>query len=491
MLAEDRDSGSVRVIDATAVLSLAAALLLPAIANGFPLVFPDSGTYLSIAFDHGYATDRSSIYGLFLKPLVQLPGVISVWAPIAVQCVIVGCVLWAALRMVSGTRARLLVAMATVLLTSVSLHAAQLMPDAFTGVAVLLAWMAARRDLSRNGTALLWLAVSAAALMHYTHLALVAVAALATLCGERAAGVPWARLRGRLGGATAAIAFAVLVQVAVNGMLFGQRKIAPAGPVFLYARLTEDGFITPWLARHCGKDAPQLICELAPRLPRDSQSLLWSRHSPVRTLIWSSDPKDIRWDIVDAMAEVNRRAIESDPVRFGAVAAGAAARQFVTFAPLDDECPTRCRSGGGGVAQALNKYRPEAAPALDRSLQVTERTPKPALQAIMIPAAALALALMPFLGFEAWRRRDRDSLTLIMATFAALTANAALAGALSDIHDRYQSRLVWLAPFVVLVVCARTGLFRRDWRRRLSLPDWAAFSKITRASVPRLMQRKS
>ena len=59
-------------IDALAIAALTLVLLLPAIANGFPLVFPDSGTYLGIAFGREYAIDRSSFYGFFLKPLVAL-----------------------------------------------------------------------------------------------------------------------------------------------------------------------------------------------------------------------------------------------------------------------------------------------------------------------------------------------------------------------------------------------------------------------------------
>jgi hypothetical protein len=94
---------------------------------------------------------------------------------------------------------------------------------------------------------------------------------------------------------------------------------------------------------------------------------------------------------------------------------------------------------------------------------VTDRTPKGIVRAIMIPVAALALLLLPLAGWEAWRRRDREAITLVVAVFTALLTNAALTGALSDIHDRYQSRIVWLAPLALFLLIARwniVGLLR-------------------------------
>jgi hypothetical protein len=103
--------------------------------------------------------------------------------------------------------------------------------------------------------------------------------------------------------------------------------------------------------------------------------------------------------------------------------------------------------------------------ALDSSRQVTDTMPKKLIRAVQIPIAAISLILLPFALAAAWRRRDRDMLTLAAAVVVALMVNAALAGALSDVHDRYQSRIVWLAPFLLFLLCARwhllTGAFQR------------------------------
>ena len=41
---------------------------------------------------------------------------------------------------------------------------------------------------------------------------------------------------------------------------------------------------------------------------------------------------------------------------------------------------------------------------------------------------------------------------LYAAVIAALCANAFVAGALSGVYDRYQSRFIWLAPFALMLM---------------------------------------
>jgi uncharacterized membrane protein len=62
--------------------------------------------------------------------------------------------------------------------------------------------------------------------------------------------------------------------------------------------------------------------------------------------------------------------------------------------------------------------------------------------------ATLALALIAIAGLRA--RRSAEGL-LALFVLAALLGNSFICGALSNPHDRYQSRLVWIAVLVVLM----------------------------------------
>ncbi|HVQ08530.1 MAG TPA: hypothetical protein VMS43_08845 [Allosphingosinicella sp.] len=443
-------------------------LLVPAVHNGFPLIFPDSGTYLGIAFGPEYALDRSSYYGLLLKPLVALgPGVIGLWIAVAVQALAVALVLWAVAGALdaegSGRWRRLAWIAPAALLTALPWHSGQLMPDALTGMLVLLVWLAASRAPGRSGNLLLWTAIVVAALTHYTHLPLLLAAAAATLLSTRAAGRGWRLGLRRWLPALAAAGLVLAGWIVANGAVLGRWTVSPTGSVFLYARLNEDGLIGPWLDRHCGRDAPPRLCAIRGQLPRDSQQLLWTgAATPVTDLIWHPDPPEARWLWVDMMAQANRGAIAERPGQFLLSSLRGFARQLVSFAPLDDECPNSCRDPSGGITYILGRYRPETVPALLASHQSQGTTPKALVRNIVMPVAILALLLLPVALVLAWRRRDGPALSLAAAVTAALLVNAALAGALSDVHDRYQSRLVWLAPFALLMIA---------WRwRRLTLP---------------------
>ena len=103
---------------------------------------------------------------------------------IVIQALIAAAILFAiARRVVPAARpaAVLPVVLATCLLTSLPWHVAQLMPDAFAGVLVLLAWLAASRDFDKPGTLVLWLAAAFLTLAHYTYLGLFAATACVTL----------------------------------------------------------------------------------------------------------------------------------------------------------------------------------------------------------------------------------------------------------------------------------------------------------------------
>jgi hypothetical protein len=72
---------------------------------------------------------------------------------------------------------------------------------------------------------------------------------------------------------------------------------------------------------------------------------------------------------------------------------------------------------------------------------------------------ALAIAMLPVIVLL---RRDRRIASLAAFLFFALVVNAIICGALSNPHDRYQSRLVWLAPLVVAIAAI-------GWRRHPSI----------------------
>jgi peptidoglycan/LPS O-acetylase OafA/YrhL len=76
---------------------------------------------------------------------------------------------------------------------------------------------------------------------------------------------------------------------------------------------------------------------------------------------------------------------------------------------------------------------------------------------VHVPVALVSIFLVfGMLATAIWRRR-RDEFILLAATVSlALIGNAVVCGVISGPHDRYGSRLVWIATLTVLIAAFRS-----------------------------------
>lgn len=443
------------------VAAVATSLLWPALFNRFPLIFPDTPAYLGVAYGDYWTLDRSGFYGLALKPLLTtMEPVAALWLSIVLQSIVIVCVLVLVVRTLAprlspGKAAAVILAI--VMLTSLPWHAVQLMPDAFTGVLVVMVWLAASRKVGAAGTALLWLGAGLLAVVHYTHLGLLLAVAVATLTALALSGTPLRDIAARAAAALLVTAAVAAAHVAVNGTHFGRWTVSPMSNLFLFARLHEDGLAARWLDRHCGRDAPAPLCAIRSQLPSDSQILLWGgTKSPLTARVHDQIGQPGSWQWMDMLGTAVKGSIRDEPLAFAISSVSGGAQQLVHWRALDDECPGVCRK----AMQEMVVFRPSLADPLYRSRQLTGEMDRRSIRSVTTPLPLVGqLLLLPFL-LVAIRRRDPIAISMIVAVVAALLANALMAGALSDVHDRYQSRLVWLAPFAVLTLAARWQLFR-------------------------------
>src|SRR5262249_5590903 len=137
-------------------------LLIPALWNGFPFLFFDTGGYLALRFDGTLAAGRSLVYGLWLSagafgnlwPLVIAQSALTVW--------IVALVLKS--HGLGGKPLTLVVLVALLAVaTSVPWLAGQLMPDIFAGLSVLALYLLVFRPEALVG----WERVALAAVLAF------------------------------------------------------------------------------------------------------------------------------------------------------------------------------------------------------------------------------------------------------------------------------------------------------------------------------------
>src|SRR6185437_4862577 len=117
----------------------------PALWNGCPIIFPDTGGYLTRPLEGTLDIGRSALYGLFL--LAGMP--FSFWPVVLVQAAATAWLIVLVLRVQSFARRPFLalaVITATSLLSSLPWLAGQLLPDILFPLAVLAFYLLAYAD---------------------------------------------------------------------------------------------------------------------------------------------------------------------------------------------------------------------------------------------------------------------------------------------------------------------------------------------------------
>jgi hypothetical protein len=425
---------------ATAIFVMLLALLWPALWNGFPIVFYDTGGYLN-AYVSGLPVDgRSAIYGLFLW--LGIPS--DFWIDILFQAAVITWLLILTLRVHGFGGRPWLAAAVTVALgafTSLPWYAAQLMPDIWLPAGVL---------------ALYLLAFCLTQLRRWEKIALGAVAAfaiaghmatLALLAGLIAALALWRAVAPRLRWPRPALAAPALAAVAgvllmlfANLALIGQFGLVPGGANFLFGRLIQTGIAARYLADHC-PDQSLRLCAWRDRLPTNGDDWLWGEQSP----LWQ-----MKGGATGFEGEARRIVLDSlrdYPLRHVTAAVEGTLSQAVMVKTGDFLTPWNSHTRA-----MLKKYAPGAYPTFAAARQQQADFNFTGINAVHVPVALGAMAGLVVVVLLAWRGRwPRRHAAFALTLLVALLGNAVICGALSNPHDRYQSRLAALAPLALII----------------------------------------
>jgi hypothetical protein len=417
------------------------ALLAPALWNGFPLIFPDTGGYFTRPLEGTLSMGRSAFYGLFLDAGIPL----AFWPNVLAQAAMVAWLIILTLRSHGlGGRPWLAAGMVATLSVATSLpwFTGQLMPDIlFLAAALALHLLVFRSEQLARWECFALAGVTAFAIVSHMAAAGMAVgivAALWLLTRVVNIGLPQAHLSFAAASVAAGIALCPISNFAITGNF----AFTPGGSSFLFARMLEDGIVARYLGERC-PDPALRICAYASELPDTTDEWLWANDTPFYKLGgWNGFAEEQRGIILDSMRRY--------PLMHATAAAGDVLAQFAalqTVVSVADNAPTI-----GAVADHL----PQLMPQLMSARQQTGRIDLEPLNLLHVPLAALSIA-----GLGAaliWRRRmgvAPELAALCLTVMLALAANAAICGVFSHPSDRYQSRLLPLAPFAMALLIAR------------------------------------
>jgi hypothetical protein len=255
------------------ILLSSALLLWPAAWNGYPIVFADTGTYLSQAIDRHLGWDRPPFYSLFMLPLHLA---FTTWPVIVVQALMTSHTLHLVRRTsLPGTSVWWLLPLTAGLAASSWLPwlVSELMPDLFTPLLVLVLCLLLQGSARLSRAEQAWLVGFAgfmiAAQLSSLLLALVLLPVLVLLRRHRL---------GPVQGGWALVALPPLLAIGmllgVNVIGYGRASLSPFGNVFLLARVIYDGPGMAVLRRDCPA-AGWRLCGVLDRFPPTSDLFLW------------------------------------------------------------------------------------------------------------------------------------------------------------------------------------------------------------------------
>jgi hypothetical protein len=430
-----------RVRWALAIILSMLVLIAPAIWNQFPLLQYDTGGYLARWYEGTLVPSRAVAYGLFLNLGVPL----GFWPVLLVQSALTVWIIALLLRVHGlGGRPFVLLGVISALsaLTTLPWLTSILLTDIFCGLGIFALYLLLMRNDALSGAERIGLMalVAFSAATHSATLAvlLVLLACAALLWLRDSSRMPFANLR-RAG---IALVLGAMMVLAGNYVVAKQLAWTPGGFALSFGRMLQDGIVKKYLDDHCPDPALKL-CAYRNELPQDAD--VW---------FWGSKLFDKLGRFAGLGKEMEKIAIESVfqyPGMQIRTAAVAAAKQLAAV-----------HTGEGVVYWAWHTYfiMHDFVPQQEKNMwaarQQRGKISFTAINELQYPLALLSMALLPvFLLLARFDRMPPDIAELAAFVGVTLLANAFVCGVLSNPHDRYGARVIWLASAAVALAAVR------------------------------------
>jgi hypothetical protein len=423
-------------------------LLAPAIWNGYPLLQWDTGGYLARWFEGYLVPSRAGAYGLFITPAAAL----DFWPCVLIQAALT---LWIVAlvfhvhRLPHRPLAILLALGVLSLTTALPFLTSLLLTDIFAALAVLALYLLVFGEdrLGRGTRCALTILVAGAAATHSATFGLLALLALAAFCAR------WFVPDMFPAAGTRRAGFAVVLGVALtfagNFAVSKQWSWTPGGYGIVFGRMLEDGIVKRYLDDHC-PDPRLKLCAHRNTMPQAADEFLWGTSVFNELGRFAGLGPEMRAIVLGSIARYPTLQIKT--------ALAATWTQLFSVASGEGVLNSIWHTYG-----IMERHTPEVLPAMRAARQQRGELDFRLLNMIHVPAAILAMIMLPMVAWYGLRDPGFSDVGMLAAAcIVALLGNAAICGVLSNPHDRYGARLAWIAPLVLAIAALRLLEARRQ-----------------------------
>jgi hypothetical protein len=255
-----------------------------------------------------------------------------------------------------------------------------------------------------------------------------------------------------------ALALGAVLVLSGNYVVAKRLAWTPGGFALSFGRMLQDGIVKKYLDAHC-PDPRLRLCAVKDEIPQDADTWFWGSELFDRMGRFAGLDKEMETIALGCLVDYPGLQIETAIV--------ATLRQLVDV------------QTGEGVLDALwhtqgiiNRFTPQLRSTMLAARQQNGGIDFKTINELHYPLALLAMMLLPVAVLLARRQKlPADIGELAAATMLALAANAFVCGALSNPHDRYGARMVWLAVFAGALALARFYEQRAGATRALATRD--------------------
>lgn len=423
-------------------------LLLPAIWNRFPILEYDTGGYLARWFEGYLVPSRSTAYGLFLVAGWPL----DFWPVVIVQALGAIWIIGLLLRVNRFDMHPLaLIAIVAVLSATTALPwlSSELLTDIFAGLSVIafyaLVWHGGQVGKYERAALVLFIAFSASthSATYAVLLGLGAAVLFGSWCSKSLVPRQW------LVPMTAALVLGAVILLGANYIVSRTIAWTPGGYGIAFGRMLQDGIVTRYLKDHC-PDARLKLCPYRDQLPLDADSFLWGQSVFNKLGRFAGLGDEMRTIVLESLRDYPmmqiRMALSSTIEQLAAVGTGEGVVNTILH-----------------TYGIIERYTPTVAPTMHAARQQHGEIRFATINDIHVPVAWAAMAMLPALiVLGLWSAEFADLGVLAATITLALLGNAAFCGVISNPHDRYGSRIVWIAAFAIALTAWRAVALLRE-----------------------------
>jgi hypothetical protein len=431
------------------------ALLAPALINGYPLLNQDTATYLYSGKEGFLPADRPYYYGLFVRHISLS---YTLWLVIIVQAIIVFFLLLLFLRklvafpFVKSVIITTLIIIILAFASSLAVFTSYAMADLFTGLGFIALFMILFFNLSLAEKIFCWIIFLFSLSSHLsnvlTYAAVLFMALLYTIFNKFPEKIKQIKKLLFL------IAITFFWIPSLNFLFFQRFILSEAGNVFIAGKLAQEGLLQRYLSLRC-PNAPKDLCE-ADSIPHSAVFFIWDMRSPVFKNCPPPSKKNENEAIYVCFRYKNpiyKKMIgeilsdnEMGPETIKTLSYDWL-RQLVHYKSEDqffDSLPKQINSGVYGHIQFMF---PNDVKQVKVSKQFNGAMDFTILNKVSLTIIFVSCGVALLFMFYSPVSRNLYYHLLIL-----LLANAAVCGCLSDVLNRYQARIMWLLPFVTIVI---------------------------------------